>query len=91
MHKSKVSASTSVELKMDKLSIPPLMPIERPRCPQCQVRMRLAQSEPLKDGFEKRVFECGKCKTIETKMVADPLKSDAVARLANELMPPSSR
>jgi hypothetical protein len=51
--------------------------------------MRLAQSESFKDGFEKRVFACGKCKTIETKMVADPLKSDAVARLANGLMPPS--
>jgi hypothetical protein len=53
------------------------------------MRMALIRSESRKDGFEKRTFGCAKCKFIETKMIADPLKSDAVARLANSMRPPS--
>jgi hypothetical protein len=51
--------------------------------------MALIQIETRKDGFEKRLFGCPKCNYIETKMVADPLKSDAVSRLADSLRPPS--
>jgi hypothetical protein len=69
-------------------SNPNLIPIERPRCTRCQTRMMLARIEPLGDGSEKRTFECPKCYFIETKIADDPLKSDAVARLAG-LRPPS--
>jgi hypothetical protein len=51
--------------------------------------MALIRSETGKDGFEKRTFGCLKCNIIETKMIADPLKSDAVARLADSMRPPS--
>jgi hypothetical protein len=50
--------------------------------------MMLARIEPLGDGSEKRTFECPKCYFIETKIADDPLKSDAVVRLA-DLRPPS--
>ena len=63
--------------------------IEHPRCPRCSTRMALQRTHAQKDGFEKRMFECAKCHYIETKMVADPLKSDAVARLAQSIRPPS--
>jgi hypothetical protein len=66
-----------------------LAAIEHPRCSRCSMRMALIRSESRKDGFEKRTFGCAKCKFIETKMIADPLKSDAVARLANSMRPPS--
>jgi hypothetical protein len=66
----------------------PLAPIERPRCSRCSIRMLLTRAEPRKDGFEKRVFECAKCHEIEIKMVADPLRSDKVVRLANSVLPP---
>jgi hypothetical protein len=39
------------------------------------------------DGSEKRMFECTKCHFIETKTVADPLKSDAVERLTTNVRP----
>jgi hypothetical protein len=51
--------------------------------------MALIRLESRKDGFEKRTFGCAECKLIETKMIADPLKSDAVARLADSMRPPS--
>jgi len=67
----------------------PLAVIEHPRCSRCGTRMALAKSEPRKDGVEKRIFECSKCRFMMTKMVADPLKSDPIARLANSVVPPS--
>jgi hypothetical protein len=51
--------------------------------------MALTTSEPRKDGFEKRTFECGKCHRAETRMVADPLKSNRVAKLTNSIVPPN--
>jgi hypothetical protein len=51
--------------------------------------MALIRSESRKDGFEERTFGCAKCKFIERKMIGDPMKSVAVARLANSIRPPS--
>ena len=51
--------------------------------------MTLAKSEPRKGGFEKRILERGKCHYIVTKMVADPLRSEQIARLADSVVPPS--
>ena len=66
----------------------PLSSIERPRCGRCLARMRLARFAPLPDGSEQRTFECPKCNAVETKTVADPLKSEAVVRLTTNVRPP---
>jgi hypothetical protein len=66
----------------------PIAVTEHPRCCRCSTRMALIRAETRKNGFEKRIFGCSKCNYIETKMVAGPLKSDAVARLA-DIRPPS--
>ena len=66
----------------------PLTAIERPRCGRCLSRMMLARIAPLPDGSERRTFECPKCESIETMTVADPLKSEAVARLTANIRPP---
>jgi hypothetical protein len=70
-------------------SILPISPVERPRCPRCQLRMMLARREYRGNGAEKRTFKCAKCEFIETKIVDDPLKSSALARLADGVRPPS--
>ena len=70
-------------------SILSVSPLERPRCPRCQMRMMLAQREPHGNGSEKRTFECPKCDLNETKIVDDPLTSGALARLADGVRPPS--
>jgi hypothetical protein len=51
--------------------------------------MMLARREYRGTGSEKRTFECRKCEFIETKIVDDPLKSSALARLADGVRPPS--
>ncbi|CAN7412908.1 response regulator [Bradyrhizobium sp. LjRoot220] len=66
----------------------PLSWIERPRCGRCLSRMMLARIAPLPDGSEERTFECPKCNAIETKTIADPLKSEAVVRLTTNVRPP---
>jgi hypothetical protein len=66
----------------------PLSSIERPRCRKCLARMSLARLAPLPDGSEERTFECPKCDAIETRTVADPLKSEAVVRLTTNVRPP---
>ena len=66
-----------------------LTAIERPRCARCQARMTLSRISPLADGSEERMFECQKCELIETRTVADPLKSEAVERLTTNIRPPS--
>jgi len=70
-------------------SILPVSPLERPRCPRCQRRMMLVRREDCGNGSEKRTFECPKCDFIQTKIVDDPLKSTALARLADVVRPPS--
>jgi hypothetical protein len=71
---------------------PELLPIQRPRCPKCQMRMRTAGVSDGPDGFENRAFECAKCGHKESKTLtesrtlgSDPLKSDAVGWLSGEL------
>jgi hypothetical protein len=49
----------------------------------------LATREYHGNGAEKRTFKCAKCESIETKIVDDPLKSAALARLADGVRPPS--
>jgi len=66
----------------------PLTAIERPRCGRCQTRMRLARISPLPDRSEQRTFECPKCDAVETRMVADPLKSESIVRLTTNVRPP---
>jgi exosome complex RNA-binding protein Csl4 len=73
---------------MPRLPDVPLSVIERPRCGRCQARMILARISPLPDGSEQRTFECPKCDAIETRTVADPLKSEAVERLTANVRPP---
>jgi len=73
---------------LKRVSILPAV-IEHPRCITCSTRMTLTKSELRKDGFEKRIFECRKCRSLETKMVADPLRSARIAKLANSLAPPN--
>jgi hypothetical protein len=61
-------------------SSPPLLAIERPRCPKCQNRMMLAGIMPGPKGFDLRNFECDKCDHVLTVTVAtDPMKSEEVA------------
>jgi hypothetical protein len=73
---------------MNDVSTLPLSPIERPRCPRCQMRMVVARVEARDNGSEKRTFECLKCKFIETKFADDPMRSAAILRLADHLKPP---
>jgi hypothetical protein len=51
-------------------------------------RMMLARITPLPDRSEQRIFECSKCGLVETRTVADPLKSEAVERLTSHVRPP---
>ena len=73
---------------MAKIPDVPLSAIERPRCGRCLARMSLARIAPLPGGSEQRTFECPKCEAIETRTVADPLKSEAVVRLTTNVRPP---
>jgi hypothetical protein len=68
---------------------PELLPIHRPRCPDCQTRMITVAIASGPDGFESRTFECRKCGHGETAILAsDPLTSDAAGWIAGELRPP---
>jgi hypothetical protein len=65
---------------------PELLPIHRPRCPNCQTRMIAVAIASGPEGFEHRTFECRKCGHCETDVVAnDPLKPDAAGWTAGEL------
>jgi hypothetical protein len=68
---------------------PSLMPIERPRCPECNERTHLARIRPGPKGYDLRYFECEKCDHVVTLTVAtDPMKSGAMRWLAADLKPP---
>ena len=57
-------------------SDPELLPIQRPRCPKCQMRMVSTKVPAAEDGLEDRTFECLKCGQVETRrIIADPLVS----------------
>ena len=65
---------------------PELLPIQRPRCPKCQMRMMSIGIEDGPDGYENRTFECLKCHHTETRLLAaDPFKTDAAGWLLGEL------
>ena len=51
--------------------------------------MMLVSIEPRENKSEKRTFECPKCEFIETKILIDPLRSEAVTRLASSIKPPN--
>ena len=68
---------------------PSLIPIERPRCPQCQGRTMLALIEAGPGHSDLRTFECPKCDHTFRVVVEDPMKSDKAAGWQNsELKPP---
>jgi len=69
---------------------PELLPIQRPRCPKCQMRMISIAAAAAAGGFENRTFECMKCGHAETRrMVADPLASPAAVGWSHaDLKPP---
>jgi hypothetical protein len=53
---------------------PELLPIQRPRCPKCSMRMITAAVVPSSTGFEDRTFECMKCNhTVAKTMAVDPV------------------
>jgi hypothetical protein len=69
-----------------KKSDPELLPIRRPRCPDCQTRMTTVDVADGPKGFEQRTFKCSKCARTDTRMLAiDPLNSDALGWLSGEL------
>jgi hypothetical protein len=65
---------------------PSLIPIERPRCRECEARMIFARIEPGPAGTVLRTFECPKCERV---LLAgdDPIRSH-MAWLNSELRPP---
>jgi len=68
---------------------PELLPIHRPRCPDCQTRMMTVAISEGPVGFEHRTFECSKCGHTETrKLASDPLQSGAAGWTNGELRPP---
>jgi hypothetical protein len=63
--------------------------IDRPMCPTCKHRLRLARISPGKHGYEERTFECVTCQRVEKLSFAiDPVKTDAVGWRAGQLKPP---
>jgi tRNA(Ile2) C34 agmatinyltransferase TiaS len=70
---------------------PELLPIHRPHCPKCQMRMITARVSGQVMGCENRMFRCAKCGHSETRMLAsEPLQSDVLRRLKSELQPPKT-
>jgi hypothetical protein len=69
-------------------SEPSLLPIERPRCPNCQGRMMLARIEPGPNHSDLRTFECPTCRHMHKMLVEDPLKSANSGWMAGGLKAP---
>jgi hypothetical protein len=66
---------------------PELLPIHRPRCPDCHMRMVTTDVTPGPAGFECRSYECPKCTHTETRIEdSDPL--DVAGWIARETGPP---
>jgi hypothetical protein len=54
--------------------------LERPSCPHCKVELALERVSTGPAGFAARLFQCRKCKHVETELVAsDPLNSKTTA------------
>jgi hypothetical protein len=65
---------------------PELLPIHRPRCPDCQMRMITADISSGPEGFEHRTFECSRCGHAETRVMAsDSRQPDATGWTSGEL------
>ena|ERR1700733_980733 len=47
--------------------------IERPRCPQCQIRMMLVRVEPSLAGPDLGTFACPKCGLAYKALAEDPM------------------
>jgi uncharacterized protein with PIN domain len=76
-------------LPMWKASDPELLPIARPRCRECQMRMVTAAVEEGPEGFEHRWFECPGCGHGEQNVIAsDPMNTNALGWLNSDLHPP---
>ncbi len=67
---------------------PLLMPIERPRCPNCQTRMIVVRIEAKRAGADLLTFGSRHCKTLHKARAEDPLKSDKAGWLNSALKPP---
>ncbi len=69
---------------------PSLLPIERPRCPNCRTgRMMLARITPVGSGADQRIFECPKCEFVHKVVVEDPLRTADTGWTHSELKPPT--
>jgi hypothetical protein len=68
---------------------PSLVPIERPRCPECQGRMMLARIEPGPNGSDLPTFECSKCEHVHRVLAEDPMKSAKAQWHYNNLNSPT--
>jgi len=58
-------------------SCDPLIVRQRPHCPKCDARMRLARVAPGPSGFDVGTFDCAKCDHIHIVTVATDLLSDS--------------
>ena len=68
---------------------PGLLPSERPRCPNCQVRMVLLGIQKAPKRMEIRSFECSKCGLASSIAAdADPMFSEKSRWIEGELRPP---
>ena len=67
---------------------PSLIPIERPRCPNCQTRMRLVRIEASRACADLRTFGCRHRKNVHKALAEDPMKSDKARWLNSALKPP---
>jgi hypothetical protein len=72
-------------MPLARFSDPSLLPIERPRCPNCHGRMMLARIEPGPAHADLRTFECPKCEHVQKMLVEYPMKSDGAGWLNGEL------
>ena len=63
-----------------------LIPIERPRCRRCRVRMALARIEPGPAGSVLQTFECPTCERVV--LGDDPIRSHIAWLNSSELRPP---
>jgi hypothetical protein len=68
-------------------SVPSLIPIDRPRCPKCQGRMKPTHIEPAPGGADLRTFECPKCEHVHKVLVDDSIKSKGAGWTNSTLNP----